>query len=93
MHVIPKGAKLTKVLAWCEERGASDLHIQSGRPHVARVDGALVRVDPAALKPWAGEELYTVLGEAFSPEAVTAIRRRNEFDLSFHHGPNRYRAH
>lgn len=92
MQTIQKGARFGKILAWCEERGASDLHVQAGKAFTVRIDGELHRLSAAEFRPMSQEEMYHALGESFDAEIIMAIRRRNEFDVSFYHGPNRYRA-
>jgi twitching motility protein PilT len=92
VQTIQQGARLGQLLAWCESQGAADLHIQSDRPYTIRIDGKLIRLDPNEFPPMTQEELYAALAETFTADAVDAIRRRHEHDLSFYHGANRYRA-
>ena len=92
MQRIQQGTRLGQILAWCESQNAGDLHIQSDRPCTIRVDGRLSRLDPNEFPPMTQEELYAALTENFTADAVDAVRRRREHDLSFYHGANRYRA-
>jgi twitching motility protein PilT len=80
------------MLAWCESQKASDLHAQADRPYTIRVDGKLIRLDPNEFPPMTQEELFAALTENFTPQAVDAIRRRSEHNLSFYYAANRYRA-
>jgi len=92
VQTIQQGSRLDQILAWCESQNAADLHIQADRPYTIRVDGKLIRLDPNEFPPFTQEELYAALTENFTADAVDAIRRRREHDLSFYHGSNRYRA-
>jgi twitching motility protein PilT len=92
VQVIQTGTRLGQLLAWCESQRAADLHVQSDQPYTIRVDGQLSRLDSGEFPPMTQEEIYSALAENFSAEAVDAIRRRREHDLSFYHGSNRYRA-
>jgi len=92
VQAIQEASRLGQILAWCERNRASDLHIQASKPLACRIDGKLARLDATEFPPIPQEELYQALAENFSAETVAAIRRRNEVDLSFYHGPNRYRA-
>lgn len=80
------------MLAWCESQNASDLHAQADRPYTIRIDGKLIRLDANEFPPMTQEELYAAVAENFTAQAVDAIRRRSEHDLSFYFGANRYRA-
>jgi twitching motility protein PilT len=92
VQAIRDGSRLDQLLGYCEELKASDLHAQAGEPFTVRVDGELRRLDPEKFPPFSAQELYDELSENFSAEVVAAIRRKSEFDLSFQHGANRYRA-
>ena len=92
MQSIQTGSRLGQILAWCEAQKAADLHIQADRRYTIRIDGKLMRLDEDEFPPMTQEELYTSLAENFTADAVDAIRRRREHDLSFYHGSNRYRA-
>jgi len=52
----------------------------------------LRRVDVEKFAPLTLEQIYETLSDNFSADVVAAIRRKNEYDLSFCHGSNRYRA-
>ena len=92
MQRIQQGTRLGQILAWCESQNAGDLHIQADRPYTIRVDGRLKRLDPNEFPPMTQEEIYAALTENLTADAVDAVRRRREHDLSFYHGANRYRA-
>ena len=80
------------MLGWCERRGASDLHVQAGKPLVIRVHGKLQRVPENTYHPLSEAEILTWLGENFPADLCDRIRRDKEIDLSFYHGFQRYRA-
>jgi twitching motility protein PilT len=92
VQTIQNGSRLDQILGWCEELKASDLHGQAGEVFTVRVDGQLQRLNPEEFPPFASEELYDELSRNFKADIVASIRRRNEFDMSFRHGSNRYRA-
>ena len=93
MQAIQEGSRLNDLLEWCEELKASDLHAQAGQPFTVRVDGQLQRMHPEDFPPFASsEEIYGELAQNFTAEIVASIRRKSEYDMSFRHGANRYRA-
>lgn len=92
MQTIQTSTRIGQILAFCEEKKASDLHVQTGRPITIRVDGELIRLDENAFPVFTQEEIYQTFAENFTAEAVDGIRRRKEYDLSFYHGIQRYRA-
>jgi twitching motility protein PilT len=92
VQFIQQGTRLGQMLAWCESQKAADLHAQAERPYTIRVDGKLIRLGANEFPPMTQEELYAAFAENFTADAVDAIRRRREHDLSFYHGANRYRA-
>jgi twitching motility protein PilT len=92
VQAVQNGSRLDQILGWCEELKASDLHGQAGEAFTVRVDGQLRRLNPDEFPPFSSEELYEELSRNFKADIVASIRRRNEFDMSFRHGSNRYRA-
>lgn len=83
---------LGRMLAWCEEREASDLHGQAESLFHIRVHGRLTCVSPEAFPVPSVEGMAALLREAFSPGAFERVERQFEADLSFYHGTERYRA-
>ncbi len=62
------------------EKGASDLHITTGSPPMARINGSLAPLDPASLKPAETKQLlYSVLTDAQKHR----FEEENELDFSF----------
>lgn len=62
------------------EKGASDLHITTGSPPMARINGNLSPLDPAPLKPSETKQLlYSVLTDAQKHR----FEEENELDFSF----------
>ncbi len=92
MQAIQETSRLGQLLTWCEERNVSDLHVQADRRLAVRVDGELLRLDEREFPPFTNEEIFQELSANLNAETVAAIRRRNEHDLSFYHGANRYRG-
>lgn len=58
--------------------GASDLHIQSGRPLALRVDGEL----STSGEPIAAAEVEQLLRQMLDPEELAAFSERGSFDLA-----------
>ncbi len=83
---------LGRLLEWCQQQAASDLHGQSGRPYTVRVHGVLARIPEALFPPPTEEQMDQQLAENFSPDARERIRRACEADLSFYCRDLRYRA-
>lgn len=92
MQTVQPYSRLGELLQWCERRGASDLHVQAGKPFVIRVHGKLQRIPENTYNPISDEGIYSLLAENFTEEACAKIRTQHEVDLSFYHGYQRYRA-
>jgi twitching motility protein PilT len=92
MQTVRPNTRLGEILQWCEQQNASDLHVQTGKALVIRVEGKLQRVPENRFAPFAEETVYESLAETFSREICDRIRTRHETDLSFYHGSQRYRA-
>jgi twitching motility protein PilT len=90
-HVQPSSA-LGRMLDWCQEHQATDLHAQAGRPYTIRVHGILKRVPVDQLPAPTEAELFAYLRESFRGPTCDRIERELEVDLSFYHGDLRYRA-
>jgi twitching motility protein PilT len=90
-HVQPTAA-LGRILEWCQEQEASDLHAQTGRPYTMRVHGRLSRVPVDRFPPPSELELVEMLRESFRGATCERILRELEVDLSFYCGNRRYRA-
>ena len=92
MHSVQPKSRLGELLEWCEQRNATDLHVQAGKPLVIRVHGKLQRVPENTYNPLTQEMIFQWLAENFAPEVCESIRRHKEVDLSFYHSFQRYRA-
>lgn len=92
MQIVQPHSQLSELLEWCERRNASDLHVQAGRSLVIRVHGGLQRIPENTYHPPSEETIFQWLGENFSVEICEKIRLSREYDLSFYHGHQRYRA-
>jgi twitching motility protein PilT len=90
-QVLPE-TRLGRLLNWCQEQGASDLHARAGRPFTVRVHGRLTLVPDAVAGAPSDDTLASVLREAFSAGVASRVDRRLEVDLSFTCGSVRYRA-
>jgi twitching motility protein PilT len=92
MEHIPADSTLAAILDWCAEMGASDLHARQGQPYGYRVHGRLSTIPTEIHAAPDADGLAQLLHEAFSPETCDRVAARREFDLSFYHGEQRYRA-
>jgi twitching motility protein PilT len=92
MEIVPAQSHLGRLLAWCEERGASDLHLRAGAAPSVRIDGALQRVPAETQPPLDEETFHAWMAEAFSAPTAARLREAREADLSFQHGALRYRG-
>jgi twitching motility protein PilT len=74
--------------------GGSDLHISSGSPPMARVEGNLLRI--AGEKPVKTEDLWTMLVAHLEPRQVETLKANRSLDLilalELAGGPRRFRA-
>jgi len=72
------------------EKGASDMHITTGRPPLLRIDGSIVALNLPALGPVETKDLCF---SALSEEQRAQFEKTNELDLSFGvKGLSRFRA-
>jgi twitching motility protein PilT len=92
MERIPVDNSLAKILAWCANQRATDIHAQAGRRIAYRVEGKLLRIPPETFPPPDNEALLQIIKEAFSTAAFEQIEKQHETDLSFMWGKLRYRA-
>jgi twitching motility protein PilT len=91
-EVVTPGTALDRLLAWCAEQEASDLHGQAGKPLTIRVHGRLLRVPADVLVAPRDEQVFQFFRECFSPSVCARIEQQHELDLSFYHRDLRYRA-
>lgn len=63
---------MSRLLRWCEEREASDVHVQAGRPLRVRIHGRLSRVPAEVSPPLSVEQVHAMLRECCSPRAGAA---------------------
>jgi twitching motility protein PilT len=92
METIPSGTRLSRLLVWCEQQDASDLHLRAGFPHVFRVHGRLQPVPVTEFPPLDALALNSWLLDCFSQELVARVIAQREVDASFYHGEVRYRC-
>ena len=92
MEQVQPTSTLGRILDWCQEQAASDLHAQTGRPYTIRVHGRLSRVPMEKFGSPSESELFELLRESFREGTCERIRRELEVDLSFYCGNRRYRA-
>src|SRR6266404_7392945 len=92
MEHVRQDTQLGRILDWCREQDATDLHGQAEKPYSIRVHGNLSWVPIELFAPPTNDEIYQFLGENFSPAACGRVEERLEVDLSFYFGSQRYRA-
>src|SRR5260370_10057451 len=72
------------------EKGASDMHITTGRPPLVRIDGSIV---PLKLPPLGPVETKQLCFSVLTEEQRAQFEKNNELDLSFGvKGLSRFRA-
>ena len=92
MERVRPESTLGRLLDWCQEQKATDLHAQANRPYFIRVHGQLSSV-PSEIYPAPSQgQIHAFLHETFSPAACARIQNELEVDLSFYYGEQRYRA-
>jgi twitching motility protein PilT len=89
---IPSNSRLGRLLAWCERRDVSDLHVRAGADPVVRVNGRLEPVPPGIVQTPDDLTLTAWFLEALSPALTARITTALEVDTSLQHGRVRYRA-
>jgi twitching motility protein PilT len=92
MEHIRQGTALGRLLDWCREQDATDLHGQADKPYSIRVHGRLSWVPIELFTPPTNEEIQELLRENFTAPAWGRIDGQCEADLSFYFGNHRYRA-
>ena len=92
MEQVQPGTALSRLLDWCREQEATDLHGQADKPYSIRVHGRLSWVSVDRFAPPTQEEIHGLLRENFSAAACARIESQCEVDLSFYSGNQRYRA-
>ena len=92
MERIPESSALGRLLDWCMNLGATDVHAQADRRYSYRVEGNLKRIEPAEFPVPGNDQITAMLREAFSPSICDRIERLHEMDLSFLCNRIRYRA-
>jgi len=92
MERVAPSTSLGKLLAWCAQQQATDIHAQADRRYAYRVDGKLLRISPEQFPPPTNEKIHEGLREAFSAAVFEHIEKQHEMDLSFLCEKVRYRA-
>ncbi len=62
-----------RILDWCMEQSATDLHAQADRRHAYRVDGLLLRIPPKVFPAPTNDDVVAMLREAFSSSTCDRI--------------------
>jgi len=92
MEYIKPDTHLHQVLTWIQDVGASDLHLQEGKPARYRIEGRLKTISTEQLPALSRQQIFALLGENFSPKSSERIEQKFEVDLSLQMGETRWRA-
>jgi twitching motility protein PilT len=92
MERVEVKTSLGRMLQWCAEKCATDLHAQADRRYAFRVDGKLLRIAPEEFAIPSTDDIQGMLREALSASICDRIEKLHEMDLSFLCGKVRYRA-
>jgi twitching motility protein PilT len=92
MERILPASSLGRLLDWCADQEATDLHAQADRRYAFRVDGRLLRIEPELFPSPSATDISRMLREAFSAAICDRIDKLHEMDLSFLCSGRRYRA-
>jgi len=92
MERVALDTALGKILHWCTEQHATDLHAQVGARYSYRVDGNLLRIPPETFPAPDNDSLHQILRQAFSATICDHLEKHHEMDLSFLCDRVRYRA-
>jgi twitching motility protein PilT len=92
MEYVQTNTPLGRLLEWCREQSATDLHAQADKPYCIRVHGQLSRVSTKVFPPPTEAHLLQLLRENLSPPMADRIEKQFEVDLSFYCAGHRYRA-
>jgi twitching motility protein PilT len=92
MEYVQPDTPLGRLLEWCEQQSATDLHAQADRPYCLRVHGQLTRVPTKLFPAPTPQGLMQLLTDNLSPTALRKIEQQFEVDLSFYCEGRRYRA-
>ncbi len=92
MQRVQINTSLGRLLDWCQEQEATDLHCQTERPYHVRIHGEISPAPIEIFPPPSQKEIYRHLRENFTPFACERIESECEVDLSFYFETQRYRA-
>ena len=92
MECVALDTTLGKILHWCTEQNATDLHAQVGTRYSYRVDGNLLRIPTEIFPAPDNDNLHQILRQAFSTTICDHLEKHHEMDLSFLCDRVRYRA-
>ena len=81
---------ISEILAFANERGASDLHISSGEPPIIRIDGEIQKIDMPSLPR---DEVHTMLYDILNDQQRKIFEEKKEIDFALDiKGIARYRV-
>src|SRR5215831_11737072 len=92
MEQLASTTSLGKLLAWCAQQHATDIHAQANRRYAYRVNGKLERIPPEQFQIPTEADIERIISESFSRPTAELIETKNECDLSFLCDKTRYRA-
>lgn len=81
---------ISEILAFANEKGASDLHISSGEPPIVRIDGDIQKVDMPSLPK---DEVHSMLYDILNDQQRKIFEEKKEIDFALDvKGIARYRV-
>ena len=92
MERVDPTTELGKILVWCSQQQATDLHTQADRRYSTRLDGKLQRIASEQFPVPNNDDVMRMLREAFSQSICDRVEKQHEMDLSFLCEKVRYRA-
>jgi len=92
METIKTGTRLHQALTWIRDSGASDLHLQEGKPPRYRVEGCLKTFSDGNLPSTGLDCLGEILSESLPAAICERVNQCREFDLSVQMGETRWRV-
>jgi len=92
MERVDPNTELGKILVWCSQQKATDLHTQADRRYSTRLDGKLQRIASEQFPVPSNNDVMRMLREAFSQSVYDRVEKQHQMDLSFLCEKVRYRA-
>src|SRR5690349_23282422 len=85
MERVDPTTELGKLLVWCSQESATDLHTQADRRYSTRQDGKLERIAPEQFPVPSNDDIMRMLHQAFSNSIYERIEDRKSTRLNSSH--------